>query len=203
MASMAASGGYYIAAPSDKIFAAEETMTGSIGVIADYINYSGLENKLGIKHNVIKSSDYKDIGSASREMTEEEREILQQTIDSSYNRFVKVVSEGRGMPEDRVREVADGRVYDGIQALENGLVDEIGYLGDAIDHMSKELELENPEVFRKTPKTIDRFSSIFGMNVSKFMERNTPSNELDILRELKENYGINNTPQILYIYGGH
>ena len=81
MGTVAASGGYYVAAPSDKIFAAAETITGSIGVIADYVNIAGLEEKLGIKHEVIKSGEYKDIGSPNREMTEEERAINQTQVD--------------------------------------------------------------------------------------------------------------------------
>lgn len=199
MGTVAASGGYYVAAPSDKIFAAEETVTGSIGVIADYVNYTGLEEKLGIKHNVIKSADHKDIGSPSREMTDDEKYILKNTVMDSYEKFLDVVSQGRHISKDKLRPIADGRTYSGVQAKANGLVDEIGYFKDAIQAMTEELELKDPIVFEKTPITTDYFSNIFGLKLDSLIEKT----EIDTIKDLRSIYGVNNSPNILYMLGGY
>src|SRR5699024_7994229 len=111
MGNMAASGGYYAAMPAEKIFATTSTITGSIGVIMESINYSELAEEYGVKFNTIKSGKHKDIMSASREMTDEEHDILQSMIDEMYGEFVDVVSEGRDMDEKTVRKLADGRIY--------------------------------------------------------------------------------------------
>ncbi len=198
METVAASGGYYISAPSDKIFAAEETVTGSIGVIADYVNYAGLEEKLGIKHNVIKSASHKDIGSASRAMTDEERSILQSSVNESYEKFLRVVSEGRDLPMESLRPIADGRVYTGNQAKANGLVDEIGYFEDAVANMTEDLKLKNPMVFQFTANDFNVFNKFLSMKANRGQV-----NELDVLRDIKEVYGVNNSPNILYILGGY
>ncbi len=99
MGSMAASGGYYISAPADKIYASPETMTGSLGVIMHGYNYEKLAKKYGVEFETIKSGPHKDIMSPTREMTGEEREILQNMINNSYDQFVKVIADGRGMTE--------------------------------------------------------------------------------------------------------
>lgn len=128
----AASGGYYISAPADRIVAMPDTITGSIGVIAVVPDLSGLYEKLGIRYQVVKSGEYKDMLSSDRPMTEEERAILERLIQEAYDAFVQVVAEGRKLPEDRVRELADGRIYTGRQALEVGLVDQLGGYRDAV-----------------------------------------------------------------------
>ena len=115
MGSTAASGGYYVAAPADKIFAEPSTLTGSIGVIMESINFSGLAEKYGVSFNTIKSGKHKDIMSPSREMTKEEHEILQSMIDEMYGDFVDVIVDGRHMDEAKVRKLGDGRVYTGRQ----------------------------------------------------------------------------------------
>ncbi len=122
MGSMAASGGYYISAPANKIFASPETMTGSLGVIMQGVNIAELADKLGIDFTTIKSGPYKDIMSQYRDMTKEEKEILDSMLKNSYDEFVRIISEGRDMSENEVREIADGRVYDGRQAKEVGLL---------------------------------------------------------------------------------
>jgi len=200
METVAASGGYYISAPSDKIFATEETVTGSIGVIADYVNYAGLEEKLGIKHNVIKSASHKDIGSASRPMTEEERNILQSSVNESYEKFLRVVSEGRNISVEDLRPIADGRVYTGNQAKANGLVDEIGYFDDAVASMTKDLKLKNPIVFEFENNEFNIFNKFLSMKANF---TRSSLNEVDLLKDVKEIYGINNSPNILYILGGY
>ncbi|MEQ6377837.1 signal peptide peptidase SppA [Bacillaceae bacterium S4-13-56] len=139
MGPMAASGGYYISTPADKIFATPETLTGSIGVIIQQLNYGELTDKLGIEFETFKSGPHKDILSPTREMTEEEEEIIQQLVNNSYEDFVSVIAENRELNEGRVRNIADGRIYDGRQALELGLVDAHGYLDEVIDAMREEV----------------------------------------------------------------
>src|ERR671913_1530548 len=131
MGDTAASGGYYISTAADRIVANETTLTGSLGVIFQLNNFAEAAEKYGIKQVVIKSGRYKDMGNAFREMTPDEREIIQSIVDESYSEFVGVISEGRGIPEDRVREIADGRVYSGSQARDLGLVDSFGGLDEA------------------------------------------------------------------------
>lgn len=137
MGDMAASGGYWIAAMSDKIYANPATMTGSIGVYIPYSNWEELYKKIGIHQEKIKSGPHKDILSPERPMTDEERGIIQNMVDDMYNQFVAVVAEGRKLDPARVRQLADGRVYTGSQAKELGLVDELGDMYDAIDGTAK------------------------------------------------------------------
>ena len=204
MGSVAASGGYYVAAPSDKIFAAEETITGSIGVIADYMNIAELEEKLGIQHEVIKSGEFKDIGSMSREMSEEEREINQSQVDEFFDKFVQVIVEGRQMSEEKVRSLADGRVYTGKQALENNLIDELGYFEDALESMISDLGLEDPEVYQRVHRS-SSFTQLIGM------KSQAPSNEEihqktsfeeAAFKYIEENRTKGNLPHFYYLYGG-
>lgn len=132
---VAASGGYYIAASSDRIIAHPTTVTGSIGVVAFSVNASGLLEKVGIANQTIKSGDKKDIGSPLRPMTAEERMILQSIIDDLYDRFLDIVMDGRkgSFTRDELKTIADGRVFTARQALDLKLIDEIGYLDDAIE----------------------------------------------------------------------
>ncbi|WP_192987752.1 signal peptide peptidase SppA [Carnobacterium mobile] len=199
MGNLAASGGYYIAAPADKIFAAEETLTGSIGVIMSSTNLSELYEKLGIEDTTIKSGRFKDIGSNSRPMTEADQEILQKMVDSSYDRFVKVVAEGRKMNEKQVRELADGRIYDGAQALEAGLVDEIGYQEDALEALQEDYQLKNAEVFQYSTGTIP-FSSLMFSKASQLFSSKNASAEL--VEQITSQFGTSAAPKMLYLYGG-
>jgi protease-4 len=132
MGAVAASGGYYVSAPADRIMANPGTITGSIGVIMELPNVEGLMRKVGISTRVIKSGRHKDTGSPFRELDEEERQLLQGVIDDVYEQFIEDVSVSRGMPLDDVRRLADGRILTGRQALGLGLVDELGGLEDAI-----------------------------------------------------------------------
>lgn len=131
MGDTAASGGYWIAAAADYILATPSTLTGSIGAIIQTYNLEALYEKIGYRPEVIKSGQYKDIGSPNREMLPEERAMLQSLIDETYEQFIQVVAEGRGLDPARVREIADGRVISGVKAVELGLVDEIGDLYQA------------------------------------------------------------------------
>src|SRR6202011_3570687 len=132
MMDVAASGAYYLAMGCDKVYAHPTTITGSIGVIMSLYNAAGLFTKLGVTSDPIKSGPNKDIGNPGRPMTEEEHAILQGMVNSFYDQFVQVVVRGRGLPEERVRALADGRIYTGVDAKKLGLVDEVGYLEDAI-----------------------------------------------------------------------
>jgi protease-4 len=132
MGSVAASGGYYIAAASDKIVANPGTLTGSIGVIMELANVEGLLQKIGVQSVVIKSGRHKDIASPFRKMTPEERELIQKVLDDVHDQFIDAVAEGRSMQPSEVRALADGRIFTGRQAKEKGLVDELGGLQDAV-----------------------------------------------------------------------
>jgi protease-4 len=133
MADTAASGGYYIACGGDYIIAHPDTLTGSIGVISQFLTFEGLLDKVGVDAVVIATGPRKDIGSPFREMTEEEKELWADILDQVYDDFVDVVVEARGLSETTVRELADGRVYTGQQAKDLGLVDAVGTRDDAID----------------------------------------------------------------------
>jgi protease-4 len=132
MMDVAASGGYYVAMGCDCIYAHPTTVTGSIGVIMSLYNAAGLFRLLGVKSDPIKSGPNKDLGNPGRPMTPQEREILQHMVMNFYDQFVQVVVRGRHLPEERVRALADGRIYTGIEAHKLGLVDQVGYLEDAL-----------------------------------------------------------------------
>jgi protease IV len=132
MGGLAASGGYYISAPADKIYAEPGTLTGSIGVIFMHFNVRGLLDWAKIEETTLKSGKYKDTLSPFRPLRETDREEIQGISDDVYGQFVEAVAQGRGLPESRVREIAEGRIYTGRRAKELKLVDELGGLDDAI-----------------------------------------------------------------------
>ena len=132
MADVAASGGYYIALPAEKIVANQATMTGSIGVRMSFMRFYELADQYGVEGGDITSGPFKDIGSPWREMTAAEQQLLQGMIDNIYDQFVEHVAESRGMEVADARKVADGRIFTGAQALEAGLVDELGGFNDAV-----------------------------------------------------------------------
>lgn len=132
MSAVAASGAYYIACAADTIVANPGTLTGSIGVVFEWPVLSELMRKLGVKLEVIKSGDMKDVGSIGRPVTLREREMLQGVIDDTYNQFVEVVSRERSLPIEDVIELADGRIFTGNQAEDLGLVDVLGNFEDAV-----------------------------------------------------------------------
>ncbi|WP_221566397.1 signal peptide peptidase SppA [Alkalihalobacillus sp. TS-13] len=192
MGNMAASGGYYISAPADKIFAHPSTLTGSLGVIIQSMNYGELANKLGVKWETVKSGAHKDILSPTREMTDEEREILQSIVDNSYNQFVDVIATGRELSENNVRELADGRVYDGQQAKKADLVDELGNLDDTINAMKKDLGNSHLNVIKYENRL--GWNSFLNMTAQKLFQ---PNGDLLGIQELMSQ---TNTPQIKYLY---
>ncbi|MEQ1795549.1 MAG: signal peptide peptidase SppA [Nitrospira sp.] len=132
MGSVAASGGYYIAAATDRIVANPGTLTGSIGVIMETANFEGLLQKIGVEGVVVKSGKYKDVGSPLRKMSDEERALLQTVMDDVHKQFIEAVAEGRALELADVQALADGRIFTGRQAKDAKLVDELGNLEDAI-----------------------------------------------------------------------
>jgi len=132
MGSVAASGGYYVAAACDGIVANPGTITGSIGVIMGYTNFEELLSKIGLTPVVIKSGEYKDLGSPVRAMTSEEQSLLQELTLKIHRQFVDAIADGRGMPIEQVEAIADGRIFTGQEAETLGLVDRLGNVQDAI-----------------------------------------------------------------------
>ncbi|SPQ01949.1 Signal peptide peptidase SppA, 36K type [Candidatus Sulfobium mesophilum] len=170
MGAIAASGGYYISCPATRIIANAGTLTGSIGVIMEIPNIEGLLTKIGVKTEVIKSGKNKDIGSAFRAMKPEERELLQGVMDNVHEQFIRAVAEGRKLKIDDVREIADGRIFTGEQALAKGLVNELGTLEDATKIAAKLGGIkEEPEVVIKKDKVsfIDMLRNNFPKEILK------------------------------------
>jgi protease IV len=132
MGSVAASGGYYVAAGADKIIANPGTITGSIGVIMEYVNLAELIKKIGISPVVIKSGEFKDMGSPLRELGDNEKELLQNLVDELHQQFVLDAARARNMPEADMAALADGRIYTGQTALNLDLIDRLGNLEDAV-----------------------------------------------------------------------
>jgi len=132
MGGVAASGGYYVASACDTILANPGTLTGSIGVIMELGNVEGLLQKLGVQPEIIKAGAYKDMGSLVRPMTDAERGLFQEMIDSVHTQFITAVAAGRRMDKDQVRALADGRIFSGEQAKTAGLVDQLGGFEDAV-----------------------------------------------------------------------
>ncbi len=128
-----ASGGYYIASGASKIIANPGSITGSVGVIMQFMSFENLLGKIGIKGNVIKSGEYKDTGSPFREMTKEEKALMQAVIDDVHNQFIEAVSKGRNLSRQEVEKIADGRIITGKQAKDLKLVDDLGNFNDAVE----------------------------------------------------------------------
>jgi len=144
---LGASGGYYVAVSADKIVAHPTAVTGSIGVIMLNLSVEGLLQKIGVKDTSIKTGEHKDMGSPLKTMTDEERKIFQGVLDDMYEKFLSVITEGRkGLSREKLRSLADGRIYIARQALEYGLIDRIGYLDEAIGLAKKEAALREARV---------------------------------------------------------
>ena len=153
MGSVAASGGYYIASPASLILANPGTITGSIGVLMRFSNLEGLMGKIGMKSFTLKTGKFKDVGSPARPMTEQEKEMLQNVIDSTHGQFVKAVAEGRRLPIADVKAIADGRIFTGEQAMAIKLVDRLGTLQDAVEEAGRLAGIKGePELIRPTKK---------------------------------------------------
>lgn len=186
MGPMAASGGYYIAAPSEKIIANRNCWTGSIGVtMGTYYDISGLLDKYGVKSVTITAGKNKAMGSYTDPMTTEQLAILQSLVDEAYDQFVSIVAEGRGMDKAQVVKLADGRIYTAKQAKALGLVDEIDTFDKAIWTMQKDQGLTNCDVFYVTPPTLGFLDQLLGQ--VKSIQQS--SSDLSMLMELMAENG--------------
>ena len=175
ISSVAASGGYYIAIATNKIFANPGSITGSIGVIMEYPIIEELMDRIGIEFNTIKSSEYKDSGSPFREMSENETLYFQDLIDDLYEQFINEVSKQRNIPINKVKDIANGKIYSGKQALEIGLIDTLGTLNDAIGYL-KDLNSFNEDI--KLVKMPNEEKSIFDFIFNILSYKLEPSNEI-------------------------
>ncbi|BCX04317.1 MAG: hypothetical protein KatS3mg053_2255 [Candidatus Roseilinea sp.] len=166
MGALAASGGYYVSMAADHIVAHPDTLTGSIGVISEFTNIEGLYEKLGLRSTVIKSGEFKDFGNPTSPFTEEDRKLWQAVIDETYENFVKIIADNRGMTVEEVKRLADGRIYTGRQAYALKLVDQLGYFEDAVNEAASRGGITGePRVIeyrRQTP-----FAQLFGMSVAR------------------------------------
>lgn len=162
MGSVAASGGYYVACGASKIVANHGTVTGSIGVIAQFVRLDPMLGKIGIEMTTIKSGKFKDVGNPFRQMSKEDKEYFQNLIDDVYLQFMTVVGKERHIPLDSVRTIADGRVYTGSQARQIGLVDTLGTYEDAIDLAAKMAGIKGkPSLVKERKKRISIFDLLF------------------------------------------
>ncbi len=185
MGSVAASGGYYIASASDLIVANPGTITGSIGVIMQFSNLEELLKKIGIKGVVLKSGEHKDIGSPFREMTPEEKRIMQEVLDNVHQQFIQAVADGRKLDRSKVVQIADGRILTGEQAKNLGLVDQMGNLQDAIDIAAKMVGIVGkPNVIYPKRR----------ISIWEFLMRDMASAIIDVLNE--KGYELNFPLQI-------
>src|SRR5699024_8754435 len=157
------------------------------------INFAGLAEKYGVSFNTIKSGKHKDIMSPSREMTKEEKAILQSMIDEMYDDFIEVIVDGRGMSDKEVRKLADGRIYTGKQAKEVGLVDEVGSVDDALVDLRETYDLENAQVISYSHDA--GFLSYFNMDVKNIF--GAKDEELDAVMSLLRQ---SDKPRAMYIY---
>ncbi|AKG74258.1 signal peptide peptidase SppA [Salinicoccus halodurans] len=194
MGGMAASGGYYVSAPADQIFASNETMTGSIGVIMQSVNYSQLAEDFGVEFETYASGDMKEMLSGHKDPSEEEAQYVQSMVDDMYQDFVDVVAEGRDMSEEEVKNLADGRIYMGEAAVENGLVDQMGYLEDATAALKEEVG-GNPQVIEYGAGGANNFSLSY--KAKSLISDITGRSEIDKIESLLDNrQGM--TPMYLY-----
>ncbi len=186
MGAVAASGGLYVAVAADRIVANPGTLTGSIGVLMQFMQADKLLEKVGIGFETVKSGEFKDVGSLDREMTEQEQLMLRSVVMDTYEQFVQAVAEGRSMDPDRVRELADGAIFTGHQAVNYGLVDTLGGLYEAariaadLARITGEPKLVRPYEPRKV-----RIFDLLGSLLS--LDPRTPG-------------GIMDGPRLMYLY---
>jgi protease-4 len=173
MGDMAASGGYYISCAGDHVMAHPDTLTGSIGVISQFLNVRELMDKVGVEAVVIATGPRKDIGSPFRDMTEEEQELWRGILDQVYEDFVDVVVESRGLSAGTVRDLADGSIYTGQQAQDLGLVDSVGTRQAAIDQAARLGNIEGePRVIelRSQPTLLEMFYGFQARSIMPTLE---------------------------------
>lgn len=194
MGDVAASGGYYIACAAEKIYANPATITGSIGVISQSTKIGGLYKKVGLEAEIIKSGKHKDIGSPYRDMTAEERTILQALIDDTYEDFIGAVAQGRDMKVDVVRPLADGRIYTGNQAKKHKLVDELGGYTVAMSALKKITNAPASPVIKNYSKPgIEEVWSMLGAEAARW----SPTAALQQITQQELSH-LNKIPLMIY-----
>ncbi len=165
------SGGYYIASGCDKIITSPGAIVGSIGVLLQTPNLSGLIKKIGIDMVVIKSSKYKDIGSMFREMSVEEKKILEDLVNSAYEQFITAVSEGRNLSKEQVLTFSDGRIFIAEQAKKLSMIDEIGDEDKAVEILKDLCGIKGEVRIVKDVHPLDFLKSIAGETRTNFVEK--------------------------------
>jgi protease-4 len=194
MGTVAASGGYYIASPADRILANPGTVTGSIGVIAEWVNVRDLAAWAKIRPEVFKSGEFKDTGSPTRDLTEPERKYFQGLIDELYEQFVRAVLEGRrgrrDLDEARLRALADGRIYTGQSALDQGLIDELGNYEDALRATARLVGLRGEPQVITPPRPRTGFSLLDLLGRTRF-EQFLPSRWQFLLNQIDKSVRLN------------
>jgi protease-4 len=191
MGELAASGGYYVSAPATEIWANPGTLTGSIGVISQFINIGELLEEYGVEVTTIKSGEFKDIGSLFRSMSDKEKASWQAIIDETYAGFVQIVADGRDLPVDEARELADGRIYTGRQALELGLVDQLGNLSAATQRAAELGGIEGEPRIVEYQQPLSIIQGLVGMT--------RPAGPLSDVMELLDR---GQRPALQYLYVG-
>ena len=171
MGALAASGGYYVSCGANRIVANPGTVTGSIGVISQFLRFDPLMKKIGIESRTVKSGKYKDSGSPFREMSKDDNAYFQGLIDNIYKQFTEVVERERGMEHDSVARYADGRVFTGVQALEIGLIDTLGTYEDAVGIAAQLAGIKGePTIVRERKRGLSLFERVFGeTKISDFL----------------------------------
>lgn len=171
MGSVAASGGYMIAVAADRIVANPGSITGSISAVMHYADVEELMKKVGVRSSVVKSGKFKDIGSPTREMTAEERSLLQAIVDDIYDQFVRTIAENRKLPLKKILALSDGRIFSGKQAKDLGLVDQLGGLQDAVLLAGKLSGMEgSPEIVHGMKKKTTLLKYLIGSMTSAVVE---------------------------------
>lgn len=193
-----ASGAYLIAQSADRIMASPTTVTGSIGVIMLSINLSGLMNKVGVSDTTIKSGTFKDIGSPFRKPTKKDEELLQIIVDSQYKRFCKIVEENRpGLNLAERPQLADGRIFTGEQALKEGLVDEVGYLPQALEGMKRAMGVPKARVVRYT-RVGEHVSTLYSLG--RGVDGGNGNVDINLIKFDVENLLTTACPTFMYLW---
>jgi protease-4 len=188
MGSLAVSGGYYISTAADKIVALPTTLTGGIGARSHIINIEGLLEKLGIQIETFKGGKYKDMFAGFRELTPEEKEIMQEMVDYYHEHFIDVVAKGRELSEEEVRNLATGQLFTGTQAKELGLVDELGDLDRAIDLAAELAGIETPIVEYYQPPRLTLWSLLGLADALKMRISGLSAQDIVLLEILRHDY---------------
>lgn len=188
MGDYAASGGYYIACPADRIFAQPTTLTGSIGIFGMFPNTQGLMDKIGVTFDNVKTNKYSDLGAGYRPMTAEEKAIVQNYIERGYDLFTKRCADGRGISQDSIKAIAEGRIYSGIDALRIGLVDELGGINEAIAYAAQKAGLQDYSIkyYPAQKNAMEQLADIFSTSIEQRIIRSQLGGNYQIFEAIQK-----------------